>query len=384
MSVAGTPASDEGDVWGPMAPQGLATKLCGPFMAGYLGQLIFSCYFIGQAQAYLSDPAHPRKTARKVLITLIVLNVIYGAFMFEEAFVLGVRQKRDVESLLEATLQWNVIPCLAGVVGATAQGFLTVRAGVFFKRKWIRHLFNAWQGLLIFNSLFWAIWTGVMGGIIISAGGDPDINLPVPWNISVVIYLCSVASTDIGISVALGLSLRSRIAGFSESTDSVLKQLIWLGLRTAAFTVVLAVPGAVLAGLYTVSDVEDTNITGALWIPLPAIHSLAFLYTISTTQRTVNSTSTVNGAGKSGMSIRSRSPGPARSRNALGMNHAGGSGIRIVVETDVDFDDDDDVSAGSSGSARGNKHGIGLRPLSPPSSMRKGLRDRSLQTEDIV
>ncbi|GAA6044317.1 hypothetical protein JCM8097_004470 [Rhodosporidiobolus ruineniae] len=371
MSVEGTPASDLGDVWGPLAPPGLAAKLCGPFMAGYLGQLVFSCLFIGQSHTFLTDHSHPRKTARKVLLALVALNVVYGAFMIEEAYTLGVRQQRDVASLLEATQQWNVIPPLAGVVGATAQTFLTLRAGAFIKHTVLRRTFFVWQALLIVNSMIWSIWTGVMGGIIISSGGDPNISLPVGWNVAVAIYLSSVAALDIGISVVLGCTLRSRIAGFSESTDSVLKQLIWLGARTAAFTAILTIPGAVLAGLYTVSDVSDTNITGALWLPLPALHSLAFLYTISTTQRAITTgLGSGGGAGKGARTAgggRGRSPGPGGTRSVSPGVVGGASGIQIVVQTDVDFDDDDE--ADSSGGE--TKHGIGLRPV--PSAPRRGL-----------
>lgn len=57
------------------------------------------------------------------------------------------------------------------------------------------------------------------------------------------IYLSCLAACDLSITVALGVGLRSRIAGFSHQTDSILRQLIWLALRTAAYTTFLAIVG---------------------------------------------------------------------------------------------------------------------------------------------
>jgi hypothetical protein len=52
--------------------------------------------------------------------------------------------------------------------------------------------------------------------------------------------LATNAVIDILISIALALTLRERVAGFNERTDSLLKKLIMAGLQTGAFSLLFS------------------------------------------------------------------------------------------------------------------------------------------------
>ncbi|GJN88314.1 hypothetical protein Rhopal_001279-T1 [Rhodotorula paludigena] len=342
MSIEGTPASDLGDVWGPQAPGSLASKLCAEH---------------GTA-----------KQARKVLIGLLVLNIIYLAFIIEESYS------------------------------------LSARAGMFIRSKTKRYAFFTWQGLLITNELLWSTYTAVMGILIIAKGGDPRVDLPIGWSTAVAIYLSCLAACDLSITVALGVGLRSRIAGFSHQTDSILRQLIWLALRTAAYTTFLAIVGAVLAGIYSVAEIQLTNVTASFWLPLPALHSLAFFSTISSTRHALASSTSaaVAGGGRTGppsLALRKSTSAPPVHASQPRMAPAGParSGVQIVVQTHTRIECEDDGDDGDdglldgddfvNGSASGSdpERDVGLRPLRdgrrPPS--RAGSRSREALDPDV-
>lgn len=57
------------------------------------------------------------------------------------------------------------------------------------------------------------------------------------------LYACSSAFTDVLISASLGLVLSREIRGFSRYTDNLLRKVIWISVRTAAYTSFFAVPG---------------------------------------------------------------------------------------------------------------------------------------------
>lgn len=70
------------------------------------------------------------------------------------------------------------------------------------------------------------------------------------WTSSAAIWLWSSAVADVSISLAAAYSLKSRIVGFNRETDSLLRTLIFIVLRTAAYTAILSVVGAVVESVY--------------------------------------------------------------------------------------------------------------------------------------
>lgn len=90
------------------------------------------------------------------------------------------------------------------------------------------------------------------------------------WTSSAAIWLWSSAVADVSISLAAAYSLKSRIVGFNRETDSLLRTLIFIVLRTAAYTAILSVVGAVIESVYKddqlqsfVGDARVFSLTGS-------------------------------------------------------------------------------------------------------------------------
>lgn len=61
------------------------------------------------------------------------------------------------------------------------------------------------------------------------------------------LWLWSSAATDVLVTTALYYNLNSRISGFSSSTDSMLRKIGRIGVRTAAYTAIVALMGAIVS-----------------------------------------------------------------------------------------------------------------------------------------
>lgn len=70
------------------------------------------------------------------------------------------------------------------------------------------------------------------------------------WASSAAVWLWSSAIADVSISLAAAYSLKSRIAGFNRETDSLLRTLIFIVLRTAAYTAILSIVVAAVESVY--------------------------------------------------------------------------------------------------------------------------------------
>lgn len=70
------------------------------------------------------------------------------------------------------------------------------------------------------------------------------------WASSAAVWLWSSALADVSISLAAAYSLKSRIAGFNRATDSLLRTLIFIVLRTAAYTAVISIVVATVESVY--------------------------------------------------------------------------------------------------------------------------------------
>jgi di/tricarboxylate transporter len=84
------------------------------------------------------------------------------------------------------------------------------------------------------------------------------------------------AVVDLVITISLVLVLKSKIMGFSDRTDGVLKKLIQLTISTAVPTTIVAIVGAALAFAFG-DDSHASNSPTAFWRQsriLGAEHSL--------------------------------------------------------------------------------------------------------------
>lgn len=70
------------------------------------------------------------------------------------------------------------------------------------------------------------------------------------WASASAIWLWSSAIADVSISLVAAYSFKSRILGFNRETDSVLRTLISIVLRTAAYTAIISIVVAALESVY--------------------------------------------------------------------------------------------------------------------------------------
>ncbi|GAA6040973.1 hypothetical protein JCM8097_000518 [Rhodosporidiobolus ruineniae] len=314
--MSGT-ADPYADVLAPQAQDWLAPRVVGPYIVGYIFALYLGGVFLQQCISYHLGGEFstlPRRSTKQVLVALFVLNLAYSGLVFEEAYG------------------------LAGWTGAFAEAAMAVRAASFIPNRTVKSCFYVWMALLLINVVLWSSMACGLGFIITIRG---SIYLPIfDWNNSMSVYLACAAAADTSISVALAFSLRSRIAGFNRHTDSVLEQLIWLALRTALFTTLLSIGGAVVAGVYNTVSFETSTINSPFWLPLPPLYGLAYLTTISSSRRAITTTLGGGGGGVVGPTPAQTVRGVAREAaspanktggdNKLDMKGREGEGGRLV------------------------------------------------------
>ncbi|GAA5858329.1 hypothetical protein JCM8547_004653 [Rhodosporidiobolus lusitaniae] len=230
----------------------------------------------------------PRKQSKHVLYALFILNFVYSALVFEEAFGLAVRQDRTIARIIEASYQWNLLPLISGWTSALVQVSLMLRAGRFISNVTCRWVFYVWIALLVTCVLFFSTFTSALGFLFNTKGGEAVLFFD--FNRAVAIWLSCAAGCDISISLALAYSLRARIAGFNIRTDGLLKKLVWIGLRTALTTTVLSVAGAVVAAVWQDGDYATTDLNLAFWLPSLPVYCLSFFSTLSSSCRAIITT----------------------------------------------------------------------------------------------
>lgn len=89
-----------------------------------------------------------------------------------------------------------------------------------------------------------------------------DRAAPLNYFAAEAIWLWSSATADVLISLALSISLHKRIRGFNPTLDGVLRHLIIVGLRTAAYTAVTSIVGAAVSTAFSIKDNYHTATVG--------------------------------------------------------------------------------------------------------------------------
>ncbi|GAA5984559.1 hypothetical protein JCM10908_003398 [Rhodotorula pacifica] len=257
------------------APQKSADFAMGPAQAGYLAQiLLFGVLFSLCLQCWISgDLARTGKLGRGALAASLVLNAAYTGVCFYEAYIAAVWQDRRWQFISNADLTFNALPLLASLCAAVTE--------VLLPHAWCRIAFSVWISLLVLAVLTGGILACYIGVIYYYDA----TSVPIQWGPSSAIWLWASAIADVSISLACAWSLRSRIAGFNRGTDSVLRTLIFIVLRTAAYTAIISVVGAVVESIYS-DDELPSYIGNAFWLPTPALYGIA-LFTFSVSSRRV-------------------------------------------------------------------------------------------------
>ncbi|GAA5886003.1 hypothetical protein JCM6882_004229 [Rhodosporidiobolus microsporus] len=236
----------------------------------------FCCLFYGY---WSSGELQSHNPAGKVALWIsVILNAGYTALCFEQAYEASVSQDRTWFNLSNGPVGWNVLPLLGGVIGALTEGFLSVRAGALLPTRTLRILFWAWITALIALSI-------VGCSAVCYAGIEyyHDRTPVIEWNTGASIWLWASAVCDLSISGACAWGLRSRIAGFNEVTDNLLRKLMMIAFRTASYTSLLSIVGAVTMSVWR-DDELNSFISVAFWLPMAGFYGLS-LFTFSAGSR---------------------------------------------------------------------------------------------------
>ncbi|GAA6030174.1 hypothetical protein JCM8097_009298 [Rhodosporidiobolus ruineniae] len=312
-----------------IAKQDVATAILVPYLVGLIAQVLLIGVFLTLFTSYVqTDFKHHSRKVRAVMWIVFLLTLGCLGMSCEEIIDTGASQERSSEKLFSGPAQSNVLPVLTALTGSVCQGFLMCRAALLINNRTTRYIFGAFTTALILLSLAGATLFSGMGFLIV-AGSTAT---PLKYSTALAIWLFSGAAADLAISIALAWTLNSRIMGFNERTDSLLKRLILVALRTAAYTSIISIAGAAIATAieYSKPDVHTASAGFAFWLPLPALHAIS-LYTTLCTRRVV----TAQLGGGAGGGVISGKPGAADDREkgyppARGLSPSARATVRLA------------------------------------------------------
>ncbi|GAA5843415.1 hypothetical protein JCM11251_002472 [Rhodosporidiobolus azoricus] len=269
------------------ANQHTATLLMGPMQAGFQVQLMVFAIFFTLFCGYWASgelKSHQR-LGRVALYVSLLLNAAYTGGCFYEAYLAGVSQDRTYATLSEDDVTVNVLIVLAGVIGSVTEAFLSVQAGLLLPSRPVRILFWLWIGGLALLSLVGAclVCYHEVSSLI-------EAKKFIKYDTAAWMWLWPSAICDVSISIACAFGLRSKIAGFNEATDSLLRELMMIAFRTASYTSFLAVLSAVLLTVWRNNQLLAA-ISLAFWIPIPAFYGLSLFTFSASSRRAINARS---------------------------------------------------------------------------------------------
>ncbi|BGP44326.1 hypothetical protein JCM10450v2_000137 [Rhodotorula kratochvilovae] len=270
------------------APPHLANTLIGPMAMGYIFEILFYGAFCTLFVTYCVSGEFKRLPGRAnkiTLGTLFFLITVCSAITLDALWKLAVQQDRRINSIVAGPAESCSLTLLGGLIGALTQAALARRAGVFIENRKIRWTFYTCLALLIVVSVFGSLAATVIG--FIWAIQQPDFYNTLDWSTCVAVWLWTSAVADCVICIALAWSLRRRVAGFNSRTDSLLKRLAWYSVRSASYTAIVAVGGAIAGSIYRDSVIEWSNLTVAFWAPMPPLYGIAFFTTTSSSRRAI-------------------------------------------------------------------------------------------------
>ncbi|BGO92252.1 hypothetical protein NBRC10512_001202 [Rhodotorula toruloides] len=257
-----------------------------PQAIGSQVSLLFFGVYIVLHWNYVSNELYPR-------LSTSVKTTLWAVFLCTTAFELVqaadtlywmVTANRTVEHIFNGVALDSVIPLVAACVGVPVQCLLAIRAGALLRTRWIRWAFWSVVGVGIVTAFAGAVL--MCATFMMYVVGTIENIAPLTYNNAASIWLWTSAFVDLAISICLTITLSRRIQGFNDSTDSLLRKLIKVSLKTAAYTALLAVGGAIVASATNDNDVNAAYAHFAFWFPLPPCYALS-LYTTLTTRKTV-------------------------------------------------------------------------------------------------
>ncbi|GAA5938961.1 DUF6534 domain-containing protein [Sporobolomyces koalae] len=251
--------------------------LLGPQTAGWQVSFVIYGVYLTLHTKYLLSDAYGRLARQvKVVIWIVFLLVtLYEALAFIDNFHYMVIVHRSPEQIILGWWVDFIVSLLAGSVALVVQTFLTIRASVLIRASWMQYCFLCAMGVAILTSFTGAILTTATSFMYYN---NTIGSISIDFNQTVAIWLWASLAVDVAISVSLFVTLKQRIGGFNKTTDSLLRKLIVISLRTAAYTSVLAVAGAIVSLVFKDSNPAFALLHFAFWTPLPPCYAVS-LYT---------------------------------------------------------------------------------------------------------
>ncbi|GAA6046655.1 hypothetical protein JCM3770_003099 [Rhodotorula araucariae] len=265
------------------APQHTATIVMGSCSAGYQAQLLLAGLFFALFATYWSSgelQAH-NKWSRIALCVSLFLNAVYTGVVFYEGLDAAISQNRTFFYIANGNTTWNTLSLLNGLIAGLTEGYLATRAGVLIPSRKMRYAFWLWMACLIALVLAGSAMASATGYLYLFGRADSD--LAIGYNTAAALWLYASAAADLSISAACGYALRSRIAGFNKTTDSLLRRLTFIALRTAAYTTIVSFAGAIMLSIYSDDDLLG-YVSTSMWLPMPGLYGLS-LFTFSASSR---------------------------------------------------------------------------------------------------
>ncbi|GAA6030172.1 hypothetical protein JCM8097_009297 [Rhodosporidiobolus ruineniae] len=342
-----------------IALQDVSTAIITPYMLGLTFEVLFIGIFLALFTSYVQTDFHQHsRRVRAVMWVVFVLVLGCLGMAMEEITGTGISQDRSAELLLVGPAQSNVLPILTAATSSVCQGFLMVRAASLMNNRTCRYLFGTLTSALILLSVVGAALFSA-DGFLASAG---NAYAPLEFTTAIAIWLFGGAAADLSISIAFAWTLRSKIAGFNSNTDSILKRLIIVALRTAAYTSVISLAGASVATAVSWSNFNWRTIAAgnAFWLPLPALHGIS-LYTTLSTRRVVNER--LGGGGAQTRAFAANADDAEKGRRTPGGTSSSSRSIRLgplgkLASTGSAVSKKSGSGGGGGGGTRSADHGV--------------------------
>ncbi|KAI5479838.1 hypothetical protein MNV49_002650 [Pseudohyphozyma bogoriensis] len=279
-------ADADADVAGTLAPQRVAIGLLGPQVIAYDLQFTLMGLSIAAIYHYYWRHGHLVKDTLGIKIlagSVIFLNFLYAITCVQATFFITTHQSRDYYGLLSETWPQCLQPLLDGMVGFLVQGWFARRTAKLFKRKLWTWLYLVVIGFVMVVCLGGAIGVTVTSFNLLEKGYYDGLNLM--FAATGGLWLWGSAVVDVTNTATLCYLLQSRVQGFNERTDGVLRKLIRLAIETGSYTAFVAVLGAIFSDALDGSSWKQANINYICWISLPSLYTLSLFTTLSSRDR---------------------------------------------------------------------------------------------------
>ncbi|KAI5479417.1 hypothetical protein MNV49_003561 [Pseudohyphozyma bogoriensis] len=266
-----------------LASQAAADALIGPPFMGWITHfLLFGCVATNFFN-YLGTTLYAEKDSLRTKLLLwgaVCADGLATGVNVWQCFYHGTSQKRDAYSLFMVEKADCVPEFLMGISATLVQLFLAHRAArLFQRRRALRVVFLVVVDFLIFVSFVSSMGTGI-AFVYFVLGIDYRLG-PMTFNIIAGVFLWVSAGVDLIITVTLVFSLKSHMVGFNETTDSALRRIINLAMRTAAVTTTFDIIGALLSTSFPQSNPYTSDALFAFLYPLGSLYCLSLISTLS-------------------------------------------------------------------------------------------------------